>query len=100
MTLATSVVGQTLYFVLYAYTFVLLARVILDWVQFFARDWRPSGVLLVLVELVYSLTDPPIRLLLRIIPPIRLGGFALEFTLAFLIVYIVVRLLMVLVASF
>lgn len=43
------------------YMMVLFARVILDWSQFFARGWRPSGILLVLANVLYALTDPPIR---------------------------------------
>jgi YggT family protein len=57
-----------------------------DWVQVFARSWSPRGPLLVLLEVVYSLTDPPIRALRRVIPPLRLGSIALD--LSFLIVMI------------
>ena len=56
------------------YMMVLFARVILDWVQFFARGWRPSGILLVLANVLYALTDPPIRWIGRFVPPLRLGG--------------------------
>ena len=52
----------------------------------FARSWTPRGPLLVLLEVVYSITDPPIRALRRIIPPLRLGSIALD--LSFLIVMI------------
>lgn len=76
-------IGAILYWVLSAYFLVLIVRLILDWVQVFSRDWRPSGVLLIVAETVYSLTDPPIRFLRRFIPPLRLGGVALD--LAFLV---------------
>ena len=56
----------------------LLARAVLDWVQFFARDWRPKGVSLVVAEAVYTVTDPPLRLLRRLIPPLRLGTVAID----------------------
>ena len=39
-----------------------------------------------LLEAVYSVTDPPIKALRRVIPPLRLGSFALD--LSFLIVMI------------
>jgi len=71
------------------YVFVLLARVVIDLIQAFARDWRPSGVVLVLCELVYTLTDPPVRFVRRFIPPLRLGGVALD--LGFIIVFIAVQ---------
>lgn len=76
-------IAATLYWLLSAYFLVLIVRLILDWVQVFSRDWRPSGVLLIIAETVYSLTDPPIRFLRRFIPPLRLGGVALD--LAFLV---------------
>ena len=76
-------IAVTLYWLLSAYFLVLIVRLILDWVQVFSRDWRPSGVLLIIAETVYSLTDPPIRFLRRFIPPLRLGGVALD--LAFLV---------------
>ena len=37
-----------------------------------------------LLEVVYSITDPPIKALRRVIPPLRLGNVALD--LSFLIV--------------
>ena len=43
------------------YILVLLVRVVIDWVQILARDWRPRGAALVIAEVVYSLTDPPLR---------------------------------------
>ena len=62
-----------------------------DLVQAFARDWRPRGPLLILLEAIYSVTDPPLKLLRRIIPPLRLGQ--IQFDLAFLILLIGVNIL-------
>jgi YggT family protein len=78
-------------FLLQLYLLCLVVRLVLDWVQFFARDWRPHGVLLVIAEGVYTLTDPPLRLLRRVIPPLTLGQFRLD--LAFLVLFIAVSML-------
>ena len=67
------------------YIVVLLGRLVLDWVQVFSRDWRPTGVVLVLAEGVYSLTDPPLRALRRVIKPVRLGQVQLD--LAFIVLF-------------
>ena len=67
-------VGWALSVVINLYMMVLFARVILDWIQFFARGWRPSGILLVVANVLYALTDPPIRWIGRFIPPLRVGG--------------------------
>jgi YggT family protein len=71
-------VGDILSFLLFLYFLVLLGRLVFDWVQVFSRDWRPKGVLLVVAEFVYSLTDPPLNALRKVIPPLRLGGVALD----------------------
>jgi YggT family protein len=76
---------------LWLYLLALVLRMVLDWVQYFARDWRPTGVVLVLAELVYTLTDPPLRLVRRVIPPLRIGNMALD--IGFMLVFFVVLVL-------
>ncbi|MGB7447664.1 MAG: YggT family protein [Ornithinimicrobium sp.] len=90
-------ISQILGFALYLYFIVLIGRLILDWIQVFSRDWRPSGVILVVAEFIYSLTDPPLRALRRLIPPLRLGGVALD--LAFLVLIIGVSFARILVSQ-
>ena len=79
-------VGQVLATVLWLYWLVMIGRLVFDFVQVFARSWRPSGVLLLIAEAIYTITDPPLQLLRRFIPPIRIGS--IQFDLAFLIVLI------------
>ena len=86
-----AVFGEVLYGLLTAFIWLLWIRFIVDWVQVFARSWSPSGPLLVVLEIVYSITDPPIKALRRVIPPLRLGQIALD--LSFLIVIIAAYLL-------
>ena len=78
------------FYVLSIYLVLLIARMILSWIQAYAREWRPSGILLVVAEGVYSATDPPLRFLRRYIPTVRLGSVALDlsFMLLFLVVYV------------
>jgi YggT family protein len=79
-----------LFWVLSAFLLLLIGRLILSWVQAFARDWRPRGVVLVLAEAIFTATDPPLRFLRRYIPSLRLGTVALDlsFTLLFLVVLV------------
>ena len=77
------------------YMMVLLARVILDWSQFLVRGWRPTGILLVVANVLYALTDPPIRWIGRYVPPLRVGGgMAIDvgFMVLFLVLIITQRL--------
>jgi YggT family protein len=64
------------------YVLVLLARLILEYIPIFNREWRPTGAGLVAAELVYTVTDPPIKLLRRFIPPLRIGPVAIDFAFA------------------
>jgi YggT family protein len=77
--------------IVWLYLMVVFGRLILDWIRVFARDWRPRGIVLVLAEAVYTLTDPPLNALRRIIPPLRLGGASID--LAFLVLVLGLYLL-------
>ncbi|MGA9102858.1 YggT family protein [Aeromicrobium sp.] len=83
-----AVVGEIILFVLYVAVVILLARFVLDWVQLLARSWRPSGAVAALCEAIYSITDPPLRLVRGVIPPIRLGGAALDLSPMILLIAI------------
>jgi len=78
------------FYVLSVYLVLLIGRLILSWIQVYARTWSPRGILLVIAEGVYSATDPPLRFLRRYIPSVRLGNVALDlsFILLFLVVYV------------
>ena len=83
---------ELLYLVVLVFLVLLIGRLVLEWVQVFARDWRPRGVALVLAEIVYSATDPPLRGLRRVIRPVRLGAVQLD--LAFLVLAVGCSLLL------
>jgi YggT family protein len=82
-------------FVVFLFLVTLIIRLVFDWVQLFSRDWRPRGVVLVLAEAAYSVTDPPLRALRRVLPPLRLGAVQLDlaFTALFLIVVVLLGVL-------
>jgi YggT family protein len=79
------------YYLLGIFLGLMLIRLVVDWVQVFARSWTPRGPVLFVLEIVYSITDPPIRFVRRFVPPLRLGAVALD--TSFLIVLLVVYLL-------
>jgi YggT family protein len=86
------VLREVLTYVLTIYLVILIGRMIFGWVQVFAREWRPSGILLVLAEAIFTVTDPPLKFLRRFIPPLRLGTVALD--LSFMVLFIVVLILL------
>jgi YggT family protein len=79
-------------YVLTIYLVILVGRMIFGWIQVFARDWRPHGIVLVLAEAIFTVTDPPLKFLRRFIPPLRLGMVALD--LSFMVLFIVVLILL------
>ncbi len=87
-----NVIGQIIGLILWLFLALLFVRFIVDWVQVFARSWTPKGPVLVVLEIVYSITDPPIMFFRRFIPPLRLGSIALD--LSFLIVMVICYLLL------
>lgn len=85
-------IRQVLHFVVLIFFVLLIGRVVIDWIQVLARDWRPRGVLLVVAEAIYSATDPPLRALRRVVPPLRLGQIQID--LAFMILFFVTLVLL------
>ncbi|WP_248964834.1 YggT family protein [Sphaerisporangium perillae] len=88
------IVKDILVTVLYIYLVLLIGRMIFDAVQAFARSWQPRGVVLVLAEVTYTATDPPLKFLRRFIPPLRLGtvAFDLSFTVLFIVVLVMIQI--------
>ncbi len=83
-----------LYWVLFAFWLLLTARVVVELVRAFAREWRPAGGVAVALEGIYTVTDPPVRLVRRVIPMVRIGGVGLDLSIMvlLLVVFIAMRL--------
>ena len=82
-----------LYYVLWIYLLLLIGRMIISWIQSFSPQWKPTGIVLVMAEACFTPTDPPLRLLRRYIPPVRLGRVALDlsFMVLFLVVFVLIQ---------
>lgn len=76
---------------LQVFIFALFARLILDYVRMFKPGWSPKGLMLWFAESVYTFTDPPLNFFRRFIPPLRLGGVALD--LSFIVLFFAVQIL-------
>ncbi|MFT8396261.1 YggT family protein [Propionibacterium sp.] len=86
--MGTYLVAQILLTLLNIYLYILFARMILSWVPLLAPNWRPKGVVLVIFEIIYTLTDPPLKFVGRFIKPIRIGSIGLD--VGFLVVFFAV----------
>ena len=87
-----ALVADILYFALLVFLILLIVRLGMEYVFMFARNFTPSGPLAVALELCYSATDPPLRALRRVLPPLRIGSVSID--LGFIILFFAVQILM------
>jgi len=92
---AWAVVQLVLYYVVFLFFVALIVRLVFDLIQYFSREWRPRGPVLVFAEGAYSATDPPIRVLRRLLPPLSLGAIRLDvaFTVLMIITFVLLNVL-------
>jgi len=78
------------YYILWLYLLLLIGRLIIDMLQNYSRSWTPTGLLARVAEVIFTVTDPPLRLLRRYLRPVRLGSVALDlsYTLLFLVIIV------------
>lgn len=84
--------GSILHSVLQLFIITLIARLVLDYVQMFARNWRPKGIALVFSEFVFTVTEKPLVFVRKFVPPLRVGSVNID--LAFVLLFFGVQLLM------
>lgn len=77
--------------VLTLFKFALFFRVIIDYIRIYARNWRPNSFFLAIFEIIYTITDKPMRFVQRFIPPLRIGGVALD--LSFIVLLLAIGVL-------
>ena len=93
-----SAIASVVYFALLVFLLFLIFRLIMEYVFLLARSYQPTGVVAIALELAYSITDPPLKALKRVLPPLRIGQVTLD--LGFIVLFIVVRILMGVVGGF
>ncbi len=87
-----SVVASVVYFVLLVFLLLLVFRLVMDYVFMLARSFTPNGLVAAVLEVAYSATDPPLKALRRVLPPLRIGQVQLD--LGFIVLFMVTYLLM------
>jgi YggT family protein len=73
------------------FRYALFIRLIVDYARLFARNWRPNSFLITFFEFIYAVTDPPMKFVGRFVPPLRIGGVAID--LSFIVLLIAISLL-------
>jgi YggT family protein len=76
--------------VLFVFLILLFARFVVDWVMVLARSWRPRGLVAAGLEVVYVTTDPPLKAVRKVIPPLNLGTIRLDLGFMVLLIAVIV----------
>jgi YggT family protein len=89
------VLRWVVYYLLFFFWLLLTARIVVDLVRTFARSWQPVGGVAIALESIYTVTDPPVRALRRVVKPIRIGGVGLDLSIMvlLLVVFILMRVI-------
>ena len=76
---------QILGFALFLFWLLLIARVVVEFIRSFSRDWHPRGAIVVILEIIMTVTDPPVKLLRRVIPQLNLGAVRIDLSIMVLL---------------
>lgn len=93
-----AILATILFYALNIFIVLLWARFVFDLVLTFSRQWRPTGAMLVIAELVFTVTDPPVKLVRRWVRPVRIGAASIDF--AWSIVLLAAYLLLSVISRF
>ncbi|AYJ32157.1 YggT family protein [Corynebacterium xerosis] len=80
------------------FTYLLLARIVIEMIQSFSRSWQPGRAFSVVGEIIFTITDPPVKLLRRVIPPMPMGGVQLDVSV--LVLFFILMILRAVLAGF
>jgi YggT family protein len=83
-----SLVFEILFLALFIFWLLLIARVVVEFIRSFSRDWHPKGLTVVILEVILTLTDPPVKLLRRIIPQLTIGAVRLDLSIMVLLLVV------------
>ena len=72
-------------FALFIFWLLLIARIVVEFIRSFSRDWHPRGATVVVREAIMTVTDPPVKLLRRVIPQLTIGAVRLDFSIMVLL---------------
>lgn len=89
------IIATILFVALVVFVALMWVRLILDWVRALRPEWRPAGLLLVVAEVCFTVTDPPVRLVRRVVKPIAVGGARLDFAWSIVLILALVLLYVV-----
>jgi len=76
---------EILAFALFVFWLLLIARVVIEFIRSFSRDWQPRGATVVILEAIMTATDPPVKLMRRVIPQLTIGAVRFDLSIMLLL---------------
>ena len=92
-----SIIGYSLLLLLRIFSWILALRIIIEMTQSFSRQFNPPRWFMVVAEPLFVVTAPPVKALRRVVPPLRLGGVALDMSI--LVLFLILMLLQLIVVG-
>lgn len=92
-----SLLGSVLYVILQIFVLILIARIVIEMIQSFSRNFQPPRWFIYIAEPLFMITDPPVKALRRVIPPLRLGNVSLDMSV--IVLFIILSVLRVIVVQ-
>ena len=83
-----AIILQIVGFALFLFWLLLIARIVVEFIRSFSRDWQPRGATVVILEAIMTVTDPPVKLLRRLIPQVTIGAVRLDFSIMILLLVV------------
>lgn len=92
-----SLIGTILLILLRIFVLMLVARLITEMIQSFSKEFRPPRWFIMIIEPIFVATDPPVKALRKLIPPLRTGGVSLDVSV--IVLFIIVMILQAIVRT-
>ena len=89
---------QIVLIILQLFTYLLLARIVIEMIQSYSRSWRPGRIFSSIGEIIFIVTDPPVKLVRRLIPPLPLGGVIVDISV--LLLFFILMIARVIISQF
>lgn len=89
--------GIVLLILLQIYTLLLIARIVTEMIQAFSRNFQPPRWFAYIAEPIFMVTDPPVKALRKVIPPLQLNNVSLD--LSIIVLFVIMMILQIIVRA-
>lgn len=89
--------GIVLLILIQIYTLLLIARIVTEMIQAFSRNFQPPRWFVFIAEPIFMVTDPPVKALRKVIPPLQMNNVSLD--LSVIVLFVIMMILQIVVRA-